>query len=323
MMENNLANICEEKSIFTIKNILKILLLLCIIFAFCPSFLVSCSGQNMNVSVMTAVQGISVDGQEVVEPHPAMLICLILPIAMLVILFIKNLVDRQIVLILSASSIIDFVIWLIFESSAKKMAEEYYCDFEVTIWFILNMIALILIALLSLAVILNKIQLNMDLMTISSGLNTKGMNNRSPNSNHYHNNAHENNYINNTPNNFTRANHENLVPTRTPKAPPSSSGAIQFITGQLQGATIPVENRNRIIIGRDPSSANIILNNKDISRCHCEIQYNSIDGCYYICDYSSYGLYVNGQQIPKNKPILCNAGDKISLANGENQFILK
>ncbi len=321
-MKDNLTNIYEEKPLFTVKNILKILLLLCIIFVFCPAFLVSCSGQEMNINVMTAVKGISAEGQEVVPSHPSMLICLILPIAMLIILFIKNLLDKQIVLILLAGSIIDFIIWLVFESSAKKIAEEYYCDFEVTIWFILNMIALVLIALLSLAVILNKIQLNIDLKTISSGLNTKNINNGSPNS-YPNSHSYNNTYGNNISNNFTRGNYENSVPDQISKTLPSTSRSIQFISGELHGASIPIENRNKIIIGRDPSNANIVLHNQDISRQHCEIQYNSTDGCYYICDYSSYGLSINEQQIPKNKPIPCNIGDKISLANGENQLILK
>lgn len=103
----------------------------------------------------------------------------------------------------------------------------------------------------------------------------------------------------------------------------SLSGALEFISGELQGTIIPLQNQDSIIIGRDPSVANIILNSKDISRRHCEIQYNPSDRCYYICDYSSYGLRVNGQQIQKNAPVHCNAGSKISLANGRNEFILK
>lgn len=103
----------------------------------------------------------------------------------------------------------------------------------------------------------------------------------------------------------------------------NSSGTLEFISGELQGTIIPIHNQDGIVIGRDPSISNIILNSKDISRRHCEIQYNAGDRCYYICDYSSYGLRVNGQQIQKNTPVRCNAGSKVSLANGRNEFILK
>lgn len=111
-------------------------------------------------------------------------------------------------------------------------------------------------------------------------------------------------------------------PAQIPVSPQfPSSGALD--SGELQRTTIPFQNQDSIIIGRDPSVANIVLNSKDISRRHCEIQYNSSDRCYYICDYSSYGLRVNGQQIQKNTPVRCNAGSKISLANRRNEFILK
>ncbi len=109
----------------------------------------------------------------------------------------------------------------------------------------------------------------------------------------------------------------------SPASQDSLSGTLEFVSGELQGTTIPLKNQDSIVIGRDPSISNIILNSKDISRRHCEIQYNSSDRCYYICDYSSYGVRVNGQQIPKNNPVRCNSGARVSLANGRNEFILR
>lgn len=149
-----------------------------------------------------------------------------------------------------------------------------------------------------------------------------GSNNQNMNSyNDYNNNY--NNYGNDY--NNQNYNHDfHPSPAQVPVSPQfSSSGALEFISGELQGTIIPLQNQDSIIIGRDPSMANIILSNKDISRRHCEIQYSLSDRCYYICDYSSYGLRVNGQQIQKNAPVRCSAGSKVSLANGRNEFILK
>ncbi|MGN0465605.1 MAG: DUF4234 domain-containing protein [Lachnospiraceae bacterium] len=129
-----------------------------------------------------------------------------------------------------------------------------------------------------------------------------------------YNNYNNNNSYNNS-NNYNYSNHNSYQP--------SVSGTLEFISGELQGTTIPLNNQENIVIGRDPSVSNIILNSKDISRRHCEIQYNAPDNCYYIFDYSSYGLRVNGQQIQKNAPVRCMPGSKISLANGRNEFILK
>ena len=80
----------EKKSMFTVKNVMRGLALFCIVCVFCPSFMVSCSGQNMNVSVMTAVRGVSVYGEKVVDAYPIMLICLLLPVAVLIALIVRS-----------------------------------------------------------------------------------------------------------------------------------------------------------------------------------------------------------------------------------------
>lgn len=89
---------------------MRVLSLFCIIFVFCPSFLVSCSGKQVNVNVMTAVGGMSMYGERVVDPHPIMLICLLIPIAMLVLLFIKNFADKKTAIIVAVCAVIDTVV---------------------------------------------------------------------------------------------------------------------------------------------------------------------------------------------------------------------
>lgn len=168
-------NVSEKKSVFTIKNILRVLAILCIIFVFCPAFLVSCSGssQSRNISVMTAVGGISEYGEEIVEPHPIMIICLLLPIGILVLLFIKKFADRKSAAIILGCSAVDLVIWIIFRSSVKKIAEESYCSFKTTGWFVINIIVLILTILLTLIVMVGKMKMDADLIAIFSGGGTQ------------------------------------------------------------------------------------------------------------------------------------------------------
>ena len=175
MGENDLTQTTEKTSMFTIKNILRVLSLLCVVFVFCPSFLVSCSGQDLNVSVMTAVGGVETTyGGRIVDPHPIMLICLLIPVASLVLLFIKKFTDNKTALIISACGLVDFIVWLIFRSSVKKVAEENYCSFKTTGWYVVNIIALILIMLLSALVVIAKIQMDADLITVFSNGGTKG-----------------------------------------------------------------------------------------------------------------------------------------------------
>lgn len=135
----------------------------------------------------------------------------------------------------------------------------------------------------------------------------------------YLDNSYQNNYNNQ---NYADASYQSARQNENAERR-AVSGTLEFISGELQGTIIPARNHDSIIIGRDPSISNIILNSKDISRRHCEIQYNAEDRCYYICDYSSYGVRVNGQQIQKNVPVSCDIGARISLANGRNEFVLK
>lgn len=88
MSMNEMMN--EKKAMFTVRNILRSLAMFCIICVFCPSFMVSCSGQNMDVSVMTTVSGVSVYGEKVVDSYPIMLICLVLPAVVLISLTISK-----------------------------------------------------------------------------------------------------------------------------------------------------------------------------------------------------------------------------------------
>lgn len=173
MSENTVTNVSEKKSVFTIKKIMRILSLLCIIFVFCPSFLVSCSGQDMKVNVMTAVRGVSMYGDKVVEPHITMIVCLLIPIAVLVLLFIKKFNDKQTAGIILGCVAVDFIVWLIFRSSVKKFAEQNYCKFKTTGWYVINIIVMLLIIALSALVVLNKMAMDTDLTTVFSNPGTQ------------------------------------------------------------------------------------------------------------------------------------------------------
>jgi len=105
MNDNN-----TKKSIVTIKMVLRVLSLITLIIVFCPTFLVSCSEQSLDVSVMTVVNGVSMYGEEVVEPHPIAIICLLIPIIMLLLLFIKKFEDRKNAIFVAICSVADIVI---------------------------------------------------------------------------------------------------------------------------------------------------------------------------------------------------------------------
>lgn len=156
MGDNELTKVSKKKSIFTVKKILRALTLLCIIFVFCPSFFVSCSGQNINVSVMTAVSGISAYGEKVVDPHPIMLMCLLIPVVVLILLLYKKITENKTALIVLFCTVVNLIMWFIFRVSVKKIATENYCTFKTTGWYLINIITMLIIILLSALVVMKK-----------------------------------------------------------------------------------------------------------------------------------------------------------------------
>ncbi|MBR4671374.1 MAG: zinc ribbon domain-containing protein [Butyrivibrio sp.] len=154
-----------RKPAVTAKNIIRVLSVIVIIIFFCPTFLVSCSGQTIDVSAMNVVGGIKSYGESVVKPQPLLLICLLLPIAIFVILFLnKKFTDDKAALITAICAAVDLIVWIIFRVQAKKAALKNYCTFKVTGWYVFNIIFLICIIALAVLVLFRVIHMQEDLV---------------------------------------------------------------------------------------------------------------------------------------------------------------
>ena len=97
MNENSNSPSVKKKPSVTVKNVLRTLTFCCAILFFCPMFMVSCSDSGwgvdtdlMKVSAITAIKGISGMGETLVQPHPILVLCLLLPVAAIILLFIKK-----------------------------------------------------------------------------------------------------------------------------------------------------------------------------------------------------------------------------------------
>lgn len=156
----------ERKTIFSAKRILQGLAILCIVFVFCPSFMVSCSGQTMNISAMTAIKGIEYYGEEAVAAHPIMVVSILLPAVILVVLFAKKIAEKLSAKICIGCMAVDILVWFVFRNTAKKAAEEYYCTFKTTGFFVLNILIMLLIMVISALVIWEKISLECDVREV-------------------------------------------------------------------------------------------------------------------------------------------------------------
>lgn len=115
-----------------------------------------------------------------------------------------------------------------------------------------------------------------------------------------------------------------LTPPLTPPEPPVCTppyivfeGKITSLSGMDKGATYTIKDGEEIIIGKDPNTANIIIDKKyeKISRRHCGIKYDAENDIYMVIDYSMNGTYINSvKQLSKNIYVKVPKGTIINLA---------
>lgn len=170
MSENEMQ---KKEGKLDVRRILKILSVIVTILFFFPSFVVSCSGQNMEISALTAVKGIEYYGETIVEPKYIILLGLLLPVVSFVSLFMKKLTGKMAGIVVFGCAAVDLIIWFIFRSNAKKIAEESMCKFKITGWYVVNVIVLLIILILSAMIIMKIIKMETDIIAIFSSRETR------------------------------------------------------------------------------------------------------------------------------------------------------
>ena len=87
-----------------------------------------------------------------------------------------------------------------------------------------------------------------------------------------------------------------------------------------QGFQLPVDRK--VVVGKSPSKANLVINNQNVSNIHCSIRYNAARNTYTVKDHSSNGTCVNGVRMVKDVALEYPAGTVLSLADGSNEITL-
>lgn len=103
------------------------------------------------------------------------------------------------------------------------------------------------------------------------------------------------------------------------------SGIITFLSGSCAGYQIPVNGGEEILIGKDPSQCSVVIDRKytKVSRKHCGVRYDSMQGIYLVTDYSTNGTrIVGGEKLMPNSTSYLERGTSINLAGTENTFRL-
>lgn len=117
-----------------VKNIIRLLSILLMVFFFVPSFMVSCAGYgNIKISAFKAMTGIKIEGESVSDPKVICIIMLLLPIAMLALWCLKSVLKDKIAAIASGScAVVDFIFWIALCVGVNKEATDNYCTAKVT-----------------------------------------------------------------------------------------------------------------------------------------------------------------------------------------------
>lgn len=163
----------QKPPMVTARRVMKIIAIFIIIFCFCPSFLVSCSGTDIEVSAMDAALGMTYRGERITEAHPIMLLCLLIPVAVLVILFIIRIKDRTSAAVVTMLMAADLVLWLLLFYGVKSATEENYCTFKSTPWYMINVICIIAMIILGALVCFRKIYYDGMLVTDETAKKTR------------------------------------------------------------------------------------------------------------------------------------------------------
>ena len=163
----------QQKGILSIRNLLKILSFLCMIFYFCPSFLVSCGGQKLEVAGSDVTVGLSAStgfgSEKISDPHLAVIICLFIPIAIFVISFIVKR-STGLSIALAVLALVDLITWFVVRSGVKSAAKKNGCGFETTGVFVFTVIFLILILAAGIMGLVMKVNLAADVRYAFSGV---------------------------------------------------------------------------------------------------------------------------------------------------------
>ena len=175
----------RKEDILTIKNLIRLLAGLCLLFFFAPMYKITIAGvASRSISGWNGLMGVTMNDVKVLDGNPVYLLPLLLPAAILAVTFLgRQLTDRIVLIIISICSGLDILFWIILFFHCAGKVKEYtetsspygnsfenpfnlYFDnylqikLDITAWYILTILFLIAILTLSILCTLGKLRLN-------------------------------------------------------------------------------------------------------------------------------------------------------------------
>lgn len=113
------------------------------------------------------------------------------------------------------------------------------------------------------------------------------------------------------------------VPAPQPQpAAQAAMGQVMCIKGVATGQGFSLPETSKVVVGKNPQYANLLIQSPHVSNVHCSIRYKAATNTYIVKDHSSNGTYVNGVRLQKDVPLVFPAGTVLQLADGSNEIRL-
>lgn len=118
-----------------------------------------------------------------------------------------------------------------------------------------------------------------------------------------------------------------IVPEPTPVPAPAplkqkAMGSVRCTEGVAKGQGFRLPEERKVVVGKSPQRATLVINNPHISNVHCSIRYHVDKNIYIVKDHSTNGTFVSGVRLQREVAVECPAGTVLSLADGENKITL-
>ena len=102
----------------------------------------------------------------------------------------------------------------------------------------------------------------------------------------------------------------------------TAMGKVQCTKGVALGQGFRLPAHSKVVIGKNPAKATLVINDSRVSNVHCSIQYNVQNNTYVVTDHSTNGTFVNGVRLQKDVPMSYPAGTILVLVDGSNEIKL-
>lgn len=111
-------------------------------------------------------------------------------------------------------------------------------------------------------------------------------------------------------------------PLPQPPVQQNIMGSVRCTEGTAIGQGYRLPEGRKVIVGKSPQRATLVINNPHISNVHCSIRYNAVKNMYIVKDHSMNGTFVNGMRLQNGIAAEYPAGTVLSLADGANKITL-